>query len=72
MPDSINYSSIEFQEGVLLGKSLGENDAYRQAKVALHMGEIELWLEYMEPKTLEDWDAWREKHGEDFEERWEQ
>lgn len=70
--DDMNYNSIEFMEGVALGKSLGANEAYKEVKKALEMGEIELWLEHNEPKTLEEWGALRGKYGRDFKKRWQE
>ncbi|UDL15929.1 hypothetical protein QEH42_gp289 [Microbacterium phage Pumpernickel] len=66
------YDSNEFKHGVELGKSLESYNQYLEVKKAYEMGEIELWLAYMEPKSMEDWDAWEAEHGKNFDERWKQ
>ena len=64
------FDDPTFIAGVDLGRSLGRYDAEVQAVKAHEMGEIDLWVEWVTPKSLEDWESWREKYGEDFENRW--
>lgn len=53
-----------------IGESVGRYKAEEEAAKAFEMGEIELWIEYTTPKTLEEWDEWEKKYGEGFEKRW--
>lgn len=62
--------SEDFQMGVHIGKSIGAHEHYQEAVRAYELGEIDLWIEYHRPKTWEEWEAWNEEHGEDFDERW--
>lgn len=64
------FDDPTFLAGMDLGRSLGRYDTEVQAVKAHEMGEIDLWVEWVTPKSLEDWGAWREKYGEDFENRW--
>jgi hypothetical protein len=65
-----DFESDAFKLGLDLGKATQAYESYLQVRTAYEMGEIELWLAYMEPKSLEDWAAWEEEHGKDFEDRW--
>ena len=60
----------DFKHGVSVGESFGLYEAQRQALRAHQMGEIELWLQYVVPKTMEDWNAWDAQYGADFSNRW--
>lgn len=64
------FDDPTFLEGVDLGKSLGRYDAEMSAKKAFELGEIDLWVEWVTPKSWAEWEDWREKYGEDFENRW--
>lgn len=66
------FESEDFALGRDLGESLGKYDMYLQVKKAYEMGEIELWLSYHMPKSLEDWAKWEEEHGKNFDKRWEE
>ena len=58
------------EEAYDLGRSTGRYDTEMSAKKAFELGEIDLWVEWVTPKSWEDWGAWREKYGEGFENRW--
>lgn len=58
------------EEAYDIGMAVGRYDAEMGAKKAFEMGEIDLWVEWVTPKSWEDWESWREKYGEDFENRW--
>lgn len=58
------------EEAYDIGMAVGRYDTEMGAKKAFEMGEIDLWVEWVTPKSLEDWESWREKYGEDFENRW--
>lgn len=45
-----------------IGTSIGRTTAEHEALAAHAAGELDLWLEYIKPKTSEEWDAWRSKH----------
>lgn len=62
--------SPDFSHGFAVGKSRGQLESYYEAQNAYNAGEIELWLEFNAPKTLEEWDTWDETHGENFSDRW--
>ena len=55
-----------------IGDSMGRYRTEMQALRAYELGEIEMWLEFVEPKSLEEWDEWEAKYGdiEEFENRW--
>jgi hypothetical protein len=65
-------NSDTFKHGLDIGESIGEFRTYESAQKAFDRGEIELWLDYYRPKSLEDWDKWYEEHGshEDMRNRW--
>ena len=58
------------EEAYDIGMAVGRYDTEMGAKKAFEMGEIDLWVEWVTPKSLEDWESWREKYGKDFENRW--
>lgn len=64
------FDDPKFLAGMDLGKSLGRFDAETVAIKAHEMGEIDMYIEYITPKTWEEWKAWHEKYGEGFEKRW--
>lgn len=70
MNDDEIFDDPRFLEGMDIGKSIGRFDAEMQAIKAHEMGETDMYIEWVTPKSLEDWKAWREKYGEDFENRW--
>jgi hypothetical protein len=37
---------------------------------AYDMGEIDQWIAWIRPKSLQEWDEWAETHGEDYSNRW--
>lgn len=53
-----------------IGESMGRYKAEVEAAKAFDMGEIDQWIEYITPKTWEDWEAWHKENGEGFEKRW--
>jgi hypothetical protein len=59
-----------FQHGLDVGKSFGSHYAWEEAQRAYDMGEIELWLDFYRPKTLEAWREWDAEHGKNFKDRW--
>ena len=62
--------SPAFLHGLDVGKSFGWNYAWEEAQRAFDMGEIELWLAYYKPKTIEGWREWEAEHGKNFKDRW--
>lgn len=58
------------EEAYDIGMAVGRYDAEMSAVKAFEMGETALWVEWVTPKSLEEWDEWHEKYGEDFENRW--
>lgn len=66
----MDYDDPTFLAGVDLGKSLGRFGAEVEAIKAHEMGEIDMYIEWVTPKSLEEWDEWEKKYGEDFENRW--
>lgn len=57
-------------EAYYIGMAVGRYVAEKSAVKAFEMGETALWVEWVTPKSLEEWDEWHEKYGEDFENRW--
>ena len=53
-----------------IGVGVGKYDVQVEAMKAYEMGEIDLWIEYVTPKSWEDWQGWHEEHGRGFEKRW--
>lgn len=64
--ESLEISSHDFE----LGYVFGEYDAEKIARKAYDMGEIDLWIAWSKPKTIEEWEKWEAENGEYFEERW--
>ena len=58
------------EEAYDIGAAVGRYDAEMSAVKAFELGEIDLWVEWVTPKSWEEWKDWREKYGEDFENRW--
>lgn len=55
-----------------IGHSFGCYETSESATRAFEMGEIELWIDYHRPKTMEGWTEWEEGHkGMNIPERWE-
>lgn len=65
------FDSPEFKFGLDLGQSLGKSHTVDEVQRAYDAGEIELYLDWHRPKTLEEWDEYYEKYGKDFGKRWE-
>ena len=53
----------EFDHGMAVGESIGHYQIADEARKAYDEGKIEWWLEKQRPKTLEEWDKWREENG---------
>lgn len=53
-----------------IGDSMGRYRTEMEAINAYEMGEIDQWIEYVRPKSLEAWDEWDASHEEGFEKRW--
>lgn len=64
--------SPAFRHGQDVGHSYGLYEAQMEAILAYEAGDIDLWIEYIRPKSMEDWDAFHEKHGsrEELKARW--
>ena len=58
------------EEAYDIGAAVGRYDAEMSAVKAFEMGETTLWVEWVTPKSWSEWEDWREKYGEDFENRW--
>lgn len=61
-----------YKHGYDVGESMGEYKVSSEAIRAYEAGDIDLWIEYMRPKSQEDWDAFHETHGdrETLKKRW--
>lgn len=59
-------------EAYEIGDSMGRYRTEKEATRAYEAGEIDLWIDFIKPKTMEEWDAWEQKNGsiEEFENRW--
>jgi len=55
--------SPAYKHGFEIGLSFGLWEAQSEALAAYQAGEIELWLEAVTPKTIEEWAAFEAKHG---------
>lgn len=64
------WESPAFKHGFSVGEDLGSYRAEEMAIAAYNAGEIDLYIKYITPKSMEDWGAWREEYGNDFENRW--
>lgn len=64
------FDDPTFLAGVDLGKSLGRFGAEVEAVKAYEMGEIDMYIEWITPKSLEEWDEWEKKYEDGFENRW--
>lgn len=64
------FDDPKFLAGMDLGKDLGRYDAETEAIKAHEMEETDMYIEWVTPKTMEEWEEWREKYGEGFENRW--
>ena len=64
------FSDLTPEQAYDIGEAMGKYVREQEAIKAFEMGEIAQWIEYITPKTWEDWKAWHEKYGEDFENRW--
>lgn len=64
------FASPAFKEGLDIGKSLGRYEAESEAARAFEAGEIEFWLAWSKPKTLDEWETWDAEHGADVGDRW--
>lgn len=67
---SREYNSPYFEHGLEVGHAIGHSDAVSEALRAHEMGELELWLEAMTPKSMEDWQEWEAQYGKNFSDRW--
>lgn len=70
LEDAIEFNHPLFKRGLDIGDSFGHSRAIEEAIRAHQMGELELWLEAMRPKTLKGWKKWKKKYGKDFADRW--
>lgn len=59
-----------FKHGYDVGESIGETRAIDMVRRAYDMGEIELFIEAMSPKTMDEWEEWENEHGKSFSYRW--
>lgn len=59
-------------EAYEIGDAMGRHRTEEQAIRAHAAGEIDLWVEFVTPKTSEEWDEWESRHGDvgEFENRW--
>ena len=70
MNDDEIFDDPKFLEGMALGKSLGRYGAETEAIKAHEMGDTDMYIEWITPKTMDELDDWEKKYGEDFENRW--
>lgn len=64
------FDSPAFKLGMDIGQSLGSSHTIDEAQRAYDVGEIELFLDWHRPKTMEEWDEYYEKYGKGFGKRW--
>jgi hypothetical protein len=59
-------------EAYALGVSIGHHESSAQARKAYEAGQIELWLEWQHPKTMEEWAEFEALYGDHdaMEARW--
>lgn len=64
--------SEAFKHGQDVGESIGAYATSSEAIRAYEAGEIDLWIEMMRPKSIEEWDIFDKKHGgrEAMKKRW--
>lgn len=60
MTDFMDKDSVE------IGKSFGRYEATSEAIRAFDEGRIEEWIEYVRPKTFEEWEEYKKEHPEPF------
>lgn len=53
-----------------LGAATAKHEMILMAQKAYDMGEIELFLEAMRAKSIEEWGEWEDAHGKNFSDRW--
>jgi len=44
-------------------QSLTRLRVYEEAQKAFDLGEIEIWLEWQNSKTIDEWDEWNKKYS---------
>lgn len=64
------YGSEAFQQGMDVGIGLGRFEAEEEAHRAFEEGEIELWLDHYQPRTIEEWEEYEARMGKNFSDRW--
>ena len=64
------FDTISTKGAYDIGDSMGRYRTEMEAIKAYEMGEIDQWIEYVRPKSLEAWDEWEAAHEEGFENRW--
>lgn len=64
------FSDMTPEQAYDIGESMGKYVREQEAIKAYEMGEIPQWIEYITPKTWEEWKAWHKENGEGFEKRW--
>lgn len=70
--DSIEEFELDSNQAFDLGYAMAAYELPQEASNAYAKGEIELWLEFNRPKTMEEWEDFHEKHGtsEELHARW--
>jgi len=53
----------EFDHGVSVGVDIGFYNATEEAHRANALGEIDLWLDFNKPRSMEEWNAWEAENG---------
>lgn len=55
-----------------IGRATGWYETEQEATRAYEAGEIDLWIDFIKPRTMEEWESWEQKNGavEEFKKRW--
>lgn len=70
--DNDPWDTPEFEHGVDVGVDIGFYNATEEARRADALGEIELWLDFHKPRSVEEWHAWEAANGSisGYSDRW--
>lgn len=64
------FDTISTKGAYEVGYSTGRYYKESEAIKAYDMGEIDQWIDYVRPKSMEEWEEWEAAHEEGFENRW--
>lgn len=60
---SSELKSPAFKHGLDVGEGMGAYKAETEAIAAYQAGEIDLWIEFVTPKSMQEWEAFEAQHG---------